>query len=272
MPCPKNIQITVLLAFALLFGVGCTSYETKQYEGKVVDEKGAPIQNVEVKLCYTGWDWDWSMQGGFPLTMDHSFCSEPVTTDRVGNYKVVFAGPPSTFLIARHNDWIQVKSYLAKNNRVVMIRREEEVRRRTNQEAKQERAYRQRIMGESDTEYYCRVIRGRSRNIEISYHGRQVKIIQALMSNGHLLFAAKGVYDDVKSIAKETSISIDNAGKQILSDDFTTLHSSISCDKDIYFIEARSYSYTTNLNSIEEVNIILTKLQIGFSMDVWERD
>jgi len=262
----------MLLAFALLFGVGCRSYETKQYEGKVVDEHEEPIQNVEVRLCYTGWGWDWSMQGGFPLTMGQPFCSEPVTTDRFGNYKVVFAGPPSTFLRARHHGWIQVKSYLAKNNRVVMIRREEEIRRRTDQEAKQERAYRRRIMGEPDTEYYCRVIRGRSRNVKISYRGRQVKIIQTLMSNGHLLFAAKGVYGDIKSIAKEMSISIDNAGKQLLSDDFTVLPSSILCDKDIYFVEAKSYAHTTDLNSIEEVNVILPELQIGFSMDVWEQN
>ncbi len=260
----------MLLAFTLLFGGGCTSYKAKLYEGKVVDEQGKPIENVEVRLCYTGWGWDWSMQGGFPLIMGHPFCSEPVTTDRSGNYKVVFAGPPSTSLLARHHDWVQAKSYLAKNNRVVMIRREEEIRRRTEQEAEQERAFRQRITGETETEYYCRVIRRRSRDIEISYHGRRVKIIQALMSNGHLLFAARGVYDDVKSIAKETSISIDNAGEQLLSDDFRALPRSISCGKDFYFIEAKSYAYTTDLNSIEEVNVILPELQTGFSMDVWE--
>lgn len=258
----------MLLAFALFFG-GCTSHEMKQYEGKVVDEQGEPVQNVEVRLCYTGWNWDWSMQGGFPLIMGHSFCSKPVTTDQFGSYKVMFAGPPSTTLLARHHDWIQLKSYLAKNNRVVIIRREAENKRRTEQEAKQEKAHRQRLLGESDTEYYCRVIRGHSSNIEISYHGRQVKIIQALMSNGHLLFAAKGIYADIKSIAKETSISIDNAGKQLLSNDFTVLPANILCDKDIYFVEAKSSAYTTDLTSIKKVNITLSKLQVGFSMDVW---
>ncbi len=268
MPFFKNIQITILLAFALFLG-GCTSHEMKQYEGKVVDEQGKPIQNVDVKLCYIGWDWDWSMQGGFPLIMGQSFCSEPVTTDQFGRYTVMFAGPPSTTLLARHHGWIQLKSYLANNNRVVMIRREAEIKRRTEQEVKQEKAYRQRRMGESNTEYYCRVIRGRASNIEISYHGRQVNIIQTLMSNGHLLFAAKGTYADIKSIAKETRISIDNAGKQLLSNDFTVLPASILCDKDIYFVEAKSSAYTMDLNSIKKVNVILSELQIGFSMDVW---
>ena len=271
MHCLKNIQMIILLTVALLFGVSCTDYATKQYEGKVVDEQGEPIQNVEVTLCYTGWDWDWSMPGGFPLTMGKPFCSETVTTDRFGNYKATFAGPQSTVLYARHPEWVQTRSFLAKNNRVVMIRREEYNRRRADKEAKRENAFRRRVTGESDTEYYCRVIRQRSENIEMVYHGRRVKIFQTLMSNGHLLFAGKGVYDDIKAIAKEMSVSIDNAGEQLLSDDFTVLPDTISCGDDIYFIATKSYVYTTELNSGEKVNAILSGLRAGFPMYIWEQ-
>ena len=115
--------IRIVAICLMLFMIGCTSYDKKNYEGKVVDEEGKPIEGASVLLCYTGWDWDWSMAGGVPLVMGQPFCSEPVVTDELGKYKVVFAGPPSTTILARRRGWIQTKSVLADSGRVVLVAR-----------------------------------------------------------------------------------------------------------------------------------------------------
>ncbi len=261
----RNIVIKIVLAFILLLGVGCSSYESKLYKGKVVDEQGSPIQNVSIILCYTGWDWDWSMDGGFPLTMGHPFCSDPVITDQNGNYSVFFAGPPSTFIHARHQYWVQTKGFLAKNNRVVLIHKQQHNKRLAEEGARKKK----RKLGETSIEYYCRVLRKQSK-IEVVYNGQRVKIVpEFLLSNGRLLFAVVGPYSSVKFLAEEITINKEIiAGNEVIVSDFVVLPKRERCGEKMFFIRSNVPYLPYSLGEMERVRLYVPSARAGFPMRI----
>ncbi len=262
-----------ILCLFVLVGAGCTSYESKLYEGKAVDEQGAPIQNISIILCYVGWDWDWTMSGGFPLIMGQPFCSDPVVTDQFGNYKVDFGGPPSTIIIARHPDWIQTRSFLAKGNRVVLVRRETYQQRHAREEEQREEAFQQRKPGESGFEYYCRVVKNRSNKIELIYHGQRVKFLDNLLiDDGKAIFALTGPYDAVRDIAKELIIGeVGLNGVKPSLDNFVVFPETTNCGNETYFIgsmgDGSGDFYA--LRNADSTKIEVIGLQAVFAMKVW---
>lgn len=264
----------LILGVFVLVGAGCTSYESKLYEGKVVDEQGAPIQTVSLILCYVGWAWDWSMAGGFPLVIDHVFCSDPVVTDQSGSYMVDYAGPPSTYIIARHPDWIQTRNFLAKDNRVVLVRRELHQQRLARKEEEREKAFRKRRPGESGSEYYCRVVRKRSSKIELIYHGQRIKISDNLLiQDGKAIFALTGPYDAVHDIANDLIIGeIGLNGVQPLLGNIAALPETTSCDNKMYFIGSTGLgnSDLSALLNADDVKIEVPGLRAIFAIKTWK--
>ncbi len=264
--------IASFLGVLVLIGVlGCTSHESRLYEGTAVDEEGVPIKNVAITLCYLGWSWDWSMAGGFPLTMGHSFCSEPVLTDHLGRYRVIFAGPPSTVIFARHPDWIQTEDYLAQDGRVVLVRRTVAQERRKQQQEAKERAFRKLKAGESAIEYYCRVVQKRSSVVELDYHGERIKVVQGLLvDEGRVLFALLGSRAAAKSFANDLIIrEMSSYGTGRAFDGFSLLPQSRTCGNDMYYIQADTLASGAALEGAGSARIEVPSLRAIFATKIW---
>ena len=263
----------VVLIYALLTVAGCTSSEPKLYEGKVVDEQGNPVEGVSIILCYVGWGWDWSMAGGFPLVMGKSFCSAPVLTDNSGKYKVAFAGPASTFVVARHKAWTQLESFLADENRVVLIRKDIYDKRIVDHEDRNERAYRERRPDESDTDYYCRVVQKRFDKIELNYRGQRIKIVQSLFAvQGKLVFGVIGSYDAVQALADDVLVSgrVPD-GSYALIENFEALAEKARCGDSMYFIQSRGNDLLSALENAGSARIEVRSIRAVFAAQVWSQ-
>ncbi len=264
----KNIQITVFLAASLL-GSACTSHDSRLYEGKVFDQQGKPVSDVTVRICYIGWGL--GEAGG--VIWDKVYCSETVVTDESGIYKVKFAAPPSAYLLARKKDWVQINNFLARDNRIILVQKKDYLRRQVEQEARKERIFLERKPNESNTEYYCRVIRKRSDKVTMNYRDHNVTFFQTLMHSGKPLLAIKGSYDLVKPIADELIIreGMTNGGK-ILYEKFIILPRNIACNKEIYFIQADTLKYPSLPDNMHKVEATVPGMHAGFSMNIWKQE
>lgn len=89
----------------LLTGIGC-SYQPLTINGKVVDESGDALGNVDVRACYSGWGW--SEEAGY-LVWDKNYCSEPTQTNHDGLYTITYNGPTSSRLRARKTDMFRLR-------------------------------------------------------------------------------------------------------------------------------------------------------------------
>ena len=184
-----------------------------------------------------------------------------------------FAGPPSTFIHARHEEWVQTKSFLAKESRVVLVRRDIDHQRRASREEEREKTFRKRRSGESGVEYYCRVIRKRADAIELDYHGERVKVIQALLVESHkATFAVIGKYNTAQAMASELIMGdIGLNGVQTMPENFTVLSDKSNCDNNMYLI--RSVHYDGNdlstLYKAERIDVEVPSLRAIFTMKLW---
>jgi len=261
----KHIKTLILLVCLFLIVTGCSANESKDYVGDVVDEYGKPISNVQIQVCYTGWKWKES-----GLIMDHLFCSKADLTDESGIYRIKFAAPKSAFLMARKTGWTQTRDFLAENNHVVLARMVDDRKRRLEQTLRKERENRKRNIGESDFEYYCRVIRTRADKVKLSYHDQQLQIFQTALNNDGLLLAVKGSYEAVKAMSHDLSVSPDVDGKRKSVKDFYTLPRKFYCDSDIFFIKSRSYIHPSLFQSVNKVNVRLASVYAAFTMSIWK--
>ena len=260
----------IITVFALLAISGCSSYETRIYEGEVVDERNTPIKDVAITLCYTGWDWDWNMAGGFPLVMGHPFCSDTVFTDDRGKYKVTFAGPPGTSILARHRHWVQTKTFLANGGRVVLVNKDIYNKRIANQEAEKEQVFRRRTPNESALDYYCRVVRKRSHKIELLYQGHRITIAQSLLADqGKVILGVIGSYDIVQALSDNLIVFEQTQdGLRSLFESFEVSPEKSQCGNNMHFIVSSGYRHLSSLENIESVEV-----EVGgqgmFTVGVW---
>jgi len=265
-----------IISICLLLTVSaCTSYDSKLYEGKVVDEQGSPIKDVSITLCYLGWDWDWSMPGGFPLVMGKSFCSDTVLTDTFGQYKVVFSGPPSTFILANHKDWMQLKSFLASGSKVELIQKDVYNQRIANQEREKERAFRMRRQGESEIDYYCRVIQRRSDKVDLVYLGKRITITQTLLSNqGKVVFGVAGPYDIVQVLSGDIVLFAwpPDGRPRLLVKNFGTLSEKDMCGDSTYFIKSSDSTSPNVFNTASSIKMKIESVRAVFVTKVWNQE
>ena len=263
--------VGLLAGLFMLVAAGCTSHESRLYQGQVVDEQGAPVRDVTVKLCYTGWAWDWSMAGGFPLVMGHPYCSDRVVTDPSGRYRVRFAGPASTFVLARHPDWIQTRSFPADGGRVVLVRRVVYSQRRRAQDEAKESAFRRPRANESATGYYCRVVARHSGVVELDYHGRRIRVVQALLAGeGGVVFAVAAPYDVVQALAED--VTIHQAGPDAARgriDRFTAAPRRLMCEDTWYFVRSSAPDVAFAVEHAGDAEIEVASLRAVFSMKPW---
>jgi len=232
--------LTALLA-TVVAGFGCaSSYEWRSYSGRVEDERGDPIEGVSVRLCYTDWDWDWNMPGGFPLTMDRPFCSRRVVTGPDGIYRVRFAGPSRTIVLAQHPDWIQERNYTVSADRIRLVRRTVRNRRRSVREKQEEERFRRRRRNETDTGYYCRVIKELSTEVRVRYRGRTVGIRNVLLSGPErTIVGVTGRYELVRTLAAKLVLRTDDPREQeVAFGIFAALPPRIRCRNGGFFIAA----------------------------------
>lgn len=262
----------VICVFLVL--TGCTSYDPKTYSGEVVDEQDSPIQGVEIILCYTGWDWDWSMAGGFPLSMGIPHCSDAVLTDGQGRYRVEFAGPESTYIIARHKDWRQPRGFQADEGRVVLVRKDAYNQRAASQEAAKEREFRRRRSDESGVDYYCRVVRRRSGTVALDYHGQRIEVVQAILADrGNVIVGVTGAYEAVKALSGEVVIlgrALQDSRASI--DRFDVLPEKDRCADNMYVIRSSGYSDPALLEGGDSVWVEVPSIRASFKAQVWNSE
>ena len=270
-----TLLVAGLVIASLLALTACSSHETKRYAGKVVSERGEPIKNVSIKLCYLGWDWDWSMQGGFPLVMGQSFCSDPVLTDDRGRYTVFFAGPPSTFVLANHKDWVQARSFLADADSVVLIRRDLYQQRIQRQEQEKEKRFRKKKPGETETEYYCRVIQSRSDKVDLRYRGARITVTQSLLaSRGKLMFGVAGPYGIVQALAGDAALleRSSDGRTRLLIGNFEALPQQTGCGDGIYFISSSAGAVPALIAAASTLLIKVESIRAVFGTSVWGQE
>ena len=255
----RAFKITCLVLFTTQ--TGCI-YESQTITGKVVDESGLEIPNVVVTVCHYGWGW--SDNG---LVWDKEYCSEPAITDNAGVYTINFYAPDIIKLRARKEGWMQTNDFWTNESRIVLINREKYLKREAAQRYLIEQEFKKRLAGESNAEYYCRVILSRSGTATLNYISQKIVVFQSIhkfKAQPLSLFAVKGTYGVVSAFANEAVLKIN--GKEIGRK--TSLQSGESaCQPDIYFIET-DFPYSSNeLN--RRIEILVPSLKAMFDMDIW---
>ncbi len=123
--------------------------------------------------------------------------------------------------------------------------------------------------GESDLDYYCRVIRKQSK-LEIIYQGQSLKIVpEALLSDRQLLFAVSGPYDLINALADEVSFTEDTAsGGKVLVSEFVALSENISCGKEMFFIRSVTSRLPYSVDAVHRVEFLIPSVRLGFTMKI----
>lgn len=122
--------------------------------------------------------------------------------------------------------------------------------------------------GESDVDYYCRVIRKGSK-IELFYQGHRIKIVQEILLSDQLLFAVAAPYDLVNEIAREIIIREQIiAGNKNLATEFIALPDNVICDKKMYFISSKADNLPPSLNNMKKVHGSIPSISIGFDFNI----
>ncbi len=272
----QSVDLFAVISICLLLSVvGCIPRDSTFYEGQVVDEQGNPVQGVSIELCYHGWGWDWSMAGGFPLVMGASYCSDQVITDKFGQYKVVFAGKPSTFVLARHKDWIQLNDVLATDGRVVVARKDLYNQRIERQEREKEKGFRKRKQGETVTDYYCRVIQRRSDKVDLMYRGDRITITQSLLANqGKVVFGVSGPYDIIQVLSGDIDLleQAPDGRPRSLIKNFETLSEQDVCGDNTYFIISSARKSPKFFDTAGSLIMQVESVRAGFRTKVWNHE
>ncbi|GEM_PF-2152881 len=272
----QSVNLFWVISICLLLSVvGCTSPDLMTYEGQVIDEQGNPVQGVSIELCYLGWGWDWSMAGGLPLVMGASYCSNPVITDKLGQYKVVFAGKPSTFVFARHKNWSQLNDVLATDGRVVLTRTDLYNQRIERQEREKEKGFRKRKQGETETEYYCRVIQRRSDKVDLVYRGKRITITQSLLVNqDNVVFGVAGPYDIIQVLSGDIALlaQAPDGRPRSLVKSFETLSEKDVCGDNTYFIISSARKSPNFFDTVSSIMMQVESVRAGFRTKVWNQE
>lgn len=244
-------------------GSAC-SYEPLTITGKVVDEFGHALIDVDVWACYSGWGW--SEEGGY-LVWDKNYCSETTQTNHDGLYVITFKGPTSSRLMARKDGWVQTQDYNTTHSSIVLTKSEDHSDRLRAESMQRELEHRQRLPGESETDYYCRVILPEIRSVNLSYQDEPLSITPALLkhdSQSDALFAIRGSSGAVKAFSYEMVLKINGE----TSDNNVLLKSvETSCRLDVHFIGVS----IPDLNAWTDarVEILVPSISAMFDMHIW---
>jgi len=122
--------------------------------------------------------------------------------------------------------------------------------------------------GESDVDYYCRVILNDS-NIELSYHGYRINIIPELLLGKRLLFAIAAPYDLAEEVASEIVVRKEiNQGNEKLVTEFVALPKNVSCGNGLYIIGSTEVNLPSSLLNMQKVHGDIPSMHVGFTFNV----
>jgi len=254
------IKIACVFLF-LMADAGC-GYESQTITGKVLDESGATMSDVAVTACYSGW----GLSNG-QLVWDKDFCSEPAVTDSAGLYVIHFKGPGSMRLMARKDGWIQTQDFNTTHSRVILTRSEDYSARLTSEARLQEKKFRNRLPGESDTEYYCRVIVVRIKSFDVNYQGERLSITPSLLTFGDhndALFALRGSSAAVDSFSKEALLKINGI---MVRQNFSIRLMATPCTSDLHFMALTIPE--PNPGPGGRIEILVPSIRALLDMHVW---
>ena len=229
------MAITLFFMMAI---VGCSYSFPKTITGEAVNESGEALNDVAVRVCYSGWGW------GDYLIWDEDYCSDPVFTNSHGLYIINFSGfllpwspaSDSIKLWAKKEGWTQTKSVYIPNTRIIMANNEKIRERRIAELRLTERNFQQQLTDESDADYYCRVILPETRSTTLIYHGERLSVTPTLLRSSvdhHAIFALSGTSNAVNSFSEEALLK---SNRKIVNANFTLMPAAKSCKADIHFM------------------------------------
>jgi hypothetical protein len=254
--------INLAWAFLILAAVpGCSS-ELRNITGRVVDESGHPMLEVAVTACYSGW----GLSGG-QLVWDKDYCSEPVLTSLDGLYVINFAGPEVMRLMAKKEGWVQTRDYNSRDPGIVLTRAEDYRARNKAEAGTRERKARRRSAGESDADYYCRVVLPEARPVVLKYQGESLSVTPSLLGSSdsrEALFALRGSPRATRNFAGEVRLRVN--GRSV-NGKFSLGPAASACGSDIHFVRA------IMPNSVEgnggQVEILVPGISAMLDMQIW---
>ena len=256
----SDLVKSMFVFLMLLLLTGCTG-KSHTITGTVVDESGTPLSQATVTACYLGWGWSQQQ-----LVWDKRYCSDPYQTSHSGTYTIVFRGPAHMTLHATKKNWLQVQDFNSTNSQIVLssnARRNAQFRA---QQQKLESEFRARQPGESDADYYCRVITQRSSSIRLNYQGETLSLTQTVMElqrGGDLLFALFGSREAAGAFVEEVEFVISGEPSGGI---FELRPASPMCDVDTHIIQASSQDGAAIIDHIE---LLVPSIHAGWDMEIW---
>jgi hypothetical protein len=168
--------------------------------------------------------------------------------------------------------WVQTNDFLAKDNRVVLIKAEEYSRQQLEEKKRRDKEFERRRPGESSIAYYCRVVLSRSRSVGVDYFCNPLKITSSVLDDRGLLFLVQGELDPVQSMSDAIRIGIDMDGGRLWVNDFTLLPGNAACGDDMFFVKSKSSLSPPGVHSVDKVTVRLARIRAGFTMEVWKEE
>ena len=258
----KAIKLVCAILF-LMIASACSD-EPLTISGKVLNESGAPLSDVTVWACYSGWGW--GEAEGY-LVWDKNYCSETTQTNHDGYYVITFKGPTSSKLKARKDGWVQTQDFNTTHSRIILTRVEEH-RSTLRAEAKsRDLEHRRRRVEESETDYYCRVILPDIQPVNLNYKDDVLSITPVLLGhevNSDALFAVRGLSVGVLKFSNEVVLKINGVAQDR---NFSLMPVEKSCGMDVNFIGVNS----PGLNEWPDtgVEILVPSISAMFDMQIW---
>jgi hypothetical protein len=253
-----NIKFACTLLF-LMTVVAC-SHDPLTITGKVVDESDNSLSDVSVWVCSSGWGWS---EADY-LVWDKDYCSETTQTNQEGLYNITFKGPVSSRLRASKDGWVQTQDYNTTHSRIVLTKSEDYSSRLRTESVQRELKHQQRLPGESEAAYYCRVVLLEIQPVNLSYQDEPLSISPAFLkldTQIDALFAIRGSSRAVKAFSYEMVLKIN--GK---TPDSNVLLKSVEtiCGPDVHYLEVS----TPDLNAWpgSRVEILVPSISAMFDM------
>ncbi len=260
----KTVASHIKFACSFLFlvtGVAC-SHDPLTITGKVVDESGNALNDVAVSACYSGWGWG---EADY-LVWDKDYCSETSRTNQEGVYVITFNGPVSSRLRTKKEGWVQTQDYNATHSRIVLTRSEDYSSRLRTESMQREREHRQRLPGESETAYYCRVVLPKFQSVNVSYQNESLAITPALLklnAHGDALFAVRGSSRAVNALSSEMVLKINSEAPGSVQ--FKSPET--NCGLDVHFLTVSVPGLNTRPDS--RVEILVPSVGAMFDLHMW---
>lgn len=261
----KKLATNIKFACAFLFlmtGVAC-SHDPLTITGRVVDESGNSLSAVSVWACYSEWGWG---EAGY-LVWDKDNCSETTQTNHDGLYIITFKGPVSSRLRARKEGWVQTQDYNTTHSSIVLTKSEDHRSKLRAESMQRELEHWQRLPGESETDYYCRVVLPETRSVNLNYQGGPLSITPALLkhdSQSDAIFAIRGSSAAVKAFSSEIVLQVNGA-----TSDNNALFKSVetSCGLDVHFVGVSIPDL--NASTDGQIEILVPSISAMFDMNIW---